>query len=146
MKLSQHQKLVVGLATLWMLVYPLLFLCVWFAMFGTVILTARARSEPPAALVSVMLCMMPFHFLTIAVSIALMVFYWAHIIKNTGMSDALRIIFGVAIFWFGYFAMPLYFIFFVWRAETPQWARPKQATPIPAQTDAPVAPNPESAL
>ena len=136
MKLDKNQKLIVGTGTLWMLAYPFIFLCVWFAMFATILATASARREPPPALFGIFFCTMPFHFLTIAISIALMIFYWAHIIKNNGASDTWRIIFGVTIFWFGYFAMPIYFYFFVWRDEIPQWARANVPPAAPAQTDA----------
>jgi hypothetical protein len=136
MKLSKNQKIIVGAATLWLLIYPFVFVLAWFGMLASILFTTAARREPPFAFFGILFCFMPFHFLTIALSVALMAFYWAHLIKNTTTSDTLRIIFGITIFWFGYFVMPIYFYFFVWRDETPQWARPAQ--PIPA----PAAPNP----
>ncbi|MBI4674308.1 MAG: hypothetical protein HY741_21910 [Chloroflexi bacterium] len=136
MKLSRNQKLTIGAATLWMLVYPLVFVFLWLATFGSIIMTATTRQEPPFALFGIFACIMPFHFLTIAISLGLMAFYWAHIIKNTTTSDALRIIFGVGIFWFGYLAMPIYFYFFVWRDETPTWARPSTSLATPTKADA----------
>lgn len=147
MKLSRNQKLVVGAATLWMLVYPILFFLAWFGMVASIFFTAAARREPPFAFFGIFFCLMPFHFLTIAISFVLMAFYWAHIIKNITTSDTLRIIFGITIFWFGYFVMPIYFYFFVWRDETPQWARPAPPPPLPApaaqtETQDTAAPNP----
>ncbi len=134
MKLSRNQKLVIGAATLWTTCYPFIFLLVWLAMFATIFFTAAARRESPLALWSVLVCFMPFHLMTLALAMALTLFYWAHIIKNNAMSDALRIIFGVAIFWFGYLAMPIYFPVAVWRDETPQWARP--SAPLAPSADA----------
>jgi hypothetical protein len=141
MKLSRNWKLAVGAATLWTLVYPFLFIKAWFVMFASTFLTAAARREPPMAFFGILFCFMPFHFLTIALTFALMAFYWAHIIKNTTMSDTLRIIFGVAIFWLGYFAMPIYFVLIVWRDETPQWARASAPPAAPAPDDAVIAAN-----
>lgn len=125
MKLSRNQKLVVGGATLWMLVYPLLFICGWLMMVTIIATTANARQGPPPVLFAPLACIFPIHLLTIGIIFALMIFYWAHIIKNNAAADVWRIIFGVGVFLFGFIAMPLYFIFFVWRAETPEWARPK---------------------
>ncbi|MCI0477826.1 MAG: hypothetical protein L0Y55_16415 [Anaerolineales bacterium] len=124
MKLTRNQKYVVGASTLWMLAYPLLFVVMWFAMVASMFVAINARNEPPFAFFGLFMCIMPFHFLTIGISLALMAFYWAHIIKNVTTSDTLRIIFGIGIFMFGYIAMPIYFYFFVWRDETPAWARP----------------------
>lgn len=139
MKLGRNQKLVVGAATLWMLAYPFLFLMLWFGMFATIFTSVAARNEPPPApFFGIFLCVLPLHLLTIGVMFALMIFYWAHIIKNTTTSDTLRVLFGVGIFWFGYFVMPFYFFFFVWRDETPAWARTQptssaQTTGVSAQ-------------
>lgn len=130
MKLSHNQKLAVGAATLWIVLYPFVFIAAWLAIFAGLVLSASTRQQPPFAFLGILLCFMPIHFLTIGLDFVLMAFYWAHIIKNTSVSDALRIIFGITIFWFGYFAMPIYFYFFVWREETPQWARPP--APLPA--------------
>lgn len=136
MKLSTTQKRIIGVATLWMLLYPLVFIVLWFAMFASMFATINSRGEPPVAFFAIFVCTMPIHFFSAFLSLALMGFYWAHIIKNTTTADVWRIIFGVGIYVFGYFAMPLYFYFFVWREETPTWARP---TP-PQQSIAPVVP------
>ena len=140
MKLSLTQKRIVGAATFWVLLYPFLFVAVWFAAFAGIMATAISRQEPPIALFALMFCFMPFHFLTIALSLGLMVFYWAHIIKNNAASDTWRILFGVTIFWFGYFVMPVYFVLFVWRDETPNWARAvPPPSPAPHEVDTLVA-------
>lgn len=137
--LSRNQKLIVGAATLWMLVYPLFFILMWFVTVAGIAMTAAVREEPPVALFGIFFCVMPFHILTIVLSFVLMAFYWAHIIKNAETSDALRIIFGIGIFLFGYLAMPIYFVFFIWRDEIPIWAR-TPVPPAPVSTPLPRAP------
>ncbi len=136
MKLSLTQKRILGAATLWMLVYPFVFLVLWFAMFAAMLTMIDSRGDPPIAFFAILICSMPITFFTVFLNLVLMGIYWAHIIKNNTTADVWRIIFGICIFLFAYFAMPIYFYFFVWRDETPTWARPN----TPAQSVSPVVP------
>ncbi len=136
MKLSKTQKRIIGAVTLWMLVYPLVFIVLWFAGFTGIFSRVALRGEPPIAFFAIFMCAGLIYLLSVFLNVALMGFYWAYIIKNTTTADVWRIIFGVGIYVFGYFAMPLYFYVFVWREETPTWARP---TP-PPKSIAPVVP------
>lgn len=124
MILSQRQKVFVALTTAWALVYPFLFFAVVLVLtFGAASLSIEQQGEGPPFL---FFAIFPFHCLTILITLGLMAFYLAHIIKNTLVSDTLRVIFGVGVFMMPYIAMPIYYFFFIWRDEdVPSWARPK---------------------
>ena len=121
MKLTHNQKILVALATAWVLAYPLLFFGVVFLF--TLGMAAMLVDDPTAFPGFVFAAILPLHCLTIIVQIALMAFYLAHVIKNTTASDTARIILGVGSFFMPYVAMPIYFYFFIWREDPPEWGR-----------------------
>jgi hypothetical protein len=71
----------------------------------------------------------PVHCLTAIIQLVLMGFYLFHIIKNTLISDILRVIFGVSTFFMPFIAMPVYYYFFIWRNSPPEWALSKENKP-----------------
>ncbi len=116
MTLNKTAKTAVGLGTLWVLFYPVLF-------FGFMFLSMMEfdRFGSPFPFDSFGL-IFPMHCLTAIVQLGLMGFYLAHIIKNTGAAETVRILLGIGIFLMPYIAMPLYFYLYIWRAEPPEWA------------------------
>ena len=122
MKLSRAAKVGVGLLTLFVLGIPFLIVAIVFlALFPS--MSSADPSGPPSALFEVGF---PLMFLLICfISIAnygLIAFYLAHIIKNPTGSDVLRIILGIAIFFFPLLGMPTYFLIYVWPDTPPSWA------------------------
>jgi hypothetical protein len=129
MKLSKPIKVIVGLATAWIVIYPLLFLAIWFLMafgifFSAGFQAAEASEVPPPAMLpfGLFFGIFPVHCLTILLNFALIPFYLIHVIKNTAAAEAVRIILGVGIFFMGFIAMPVYFYLYIWREQPPAWA------------------------
>ena len=74
MKLGQPVKILVGLATVWSVVYPFLFMAVWFSMFfGMGLFSPNARGPSPLFLTG-FFAIFPVHCLTMVILIALATF------------------------------------------------------------------------
>ena len=134
MQLTKLWKIIVGIATGWVVLYPLLFFAVWLLMFGSMVgLPLIAQSmDDPAAMPTFMMApfglfflIFPLHILTISLFMGLMVFYLVHLIKNRAGSETIRIILGVGNFFMPYISMPIYYYAFIWRDTPPDWALEK---------------------
>ena len=128
MNLTKPYKTLVGLATAWMLIYPLLFFIVWlFMFFGTLVFPIALESldAPPESFPLFMFpffAIFPLHFCTIFLMIILLVFYLIHVIKNTEADENVRIILGIGIFFLPFISMPIYYYIYIWRENPPKWA------------------------
>jgi hypothetical protein len=121
MKLNNTYKILVGLATLWVMLYPLLFLCVWLTFPLSMLLPESTAQEFPFAFVS-FFAVIPFHCFTIFLQMALSVFYLVHVLKNVNAAETVRIVLGVGVFFLPYVAMPIYYYLYIWREQPPAWA------------------------
>jgi hypothetical protein len=125
--LSKPIKILLGIGTAWLAVFPAFFVAAWMLMsigMMAVPFILRDRFSPAALL----LFIIPFAFIfvlefaTIALQMFLLVFYLIHIIKNTVASESLRIIFGVGNFFMPFISMPIYYYLFIWLDRPPDWA------------------------
>lgn len=123
MKLNKSIKLLVGGGTFWLLFYPLLFIVIWFLAIPGFMFSPSPES--PFSMFSMFDLIFPVHCLTAIMQLVLMGFYLFHIIKNTLVSDTIRAIFGVGIFFMPFIAMPVYYYFFIWIDSPPKWALPQ---------------------
>lgn len=123
MKLGKTPKILIGLATIWVAIYPLLFFLVWLSIpLG--FLLAESRDTPELGLLPTGLfaLILPLHCLTIFLMMGLQAFYLIHVIKNNQASEVLRIVLGVGCFYLPFIAMPLYYLLFIWPERPPSWA------------------------
>lgn len=124
MTLNKPVKILVGVGTVWIILYPLLFIVVWFTMMTGFMFSNSA--EPPTLIFSYFPIIFPVHCLTFIIQFALMGFYLYHIIRNTAASEVLRVILGVGTFFMPYIAMPAYYYLYMWREQPPDWALGKE--------------------
>jgi len=127
MKLNKSIKLLVGGGTFWLFFYPLLFIVIWFLAISGFMFSSS--SESPFSMFSMFDLIFPVHCLTAIMQLVLIGFYLFHIIKNTLVSDTIRVIFGVGIFFVSFIAMPVYYYFFIWKDTPPKWALPQGKSP-----------------
>ncbi len=131
MTLTQPIKILLGLATAWVVVYPLIFMCVWLVSFiGMSVPVAMAESggDPSAApllIFPLFAVIFPLHFCTIFLIIGLEIFYLIHVVKNDRADDAVRVLLGVGNFFLPFIAMPVYYYAYIWLETPPQWAAKK---------------------
>lgn len=130
MKLGKPIKLLIGLGTVWVAIYPLLFLAAWLSMVIGMGWTAWAsRGEPSAPpFFMTFFAIFPLHCLTIFMQLALEVFYLIHVIKNTTAAETPRIILGVGTFFMPFVAMPVYYYLYIWLNQPPEWALAQKQT------------------
>ncbi len=135
MTLSKPVKILVGIGTAWLMVFPVLLGVGWLLMsFGMVAVPILLRDRFP--LVAIPLFFILFiivfavQFATVAVQMALMVFYLVHVIKNTAASETIRIILAIGNFFIPFASMPIYYYLFIWRDRPPEWAL--NPVPLPA--------------
>lgn len=123
MKISPPVKIVIGLATAWLVIYPFLFFAVWLAMMSSMLLVSSGPRDQFPLFGIPLFAIFPLHCLTILLGFILDAVYLIHIIKNTAGSETIRIILALAIFFIPFIGMPLYYYLYFWRDEPPAWAK-----------------------
>lgn len=123
MKLNKAWKIIVGLASLWVVIYPFLYMIGIFAFIPLFITLEESgnTSELPLLFLGFMLLVL-FMVFSSFLQIAVSGFYLAHIIKNKKGLDVLRIILGIGAFYLPYVALPVYYFIYIWQENYPDWA------------------------
>ncbi len=125
MTLNRTAKILVGLGTAIVVLFPFLFMALFFIpMFAMPMMAGR--SEPDPAFVgiffSAFFLIFPLMFLFVFLQLGMMVFYIVHVIKNNTGSDLLRILLGVGLYIMPYLAMPFYYFVYILPETPPDWA------------------------
>lgn len=131
MKLSKPVKILVAVGTAWVVLYPLLFLLVWMSMMLGTFLPVGA-DEARLFFFAPFFLIFPLMVVSVPIQLAMQVFYLAHVIKNTAVSETIRIILGTGVFFMPFIAMPIYYYLFIWLDQPPAWAlagEPEQSQP-----------------
>ena len=103
--MNKLQKILLGIATLWPITYTIIFstIIILFIFTYTIDLDAILFSYLFIA-----------HIFTIIFTIALIIFYIIHILKNNMISyKSERIILSILIFFFNAIAMPIYYYIYI---------------------------------
>jgi hypothetical protein len=136
MQLNKLSKILVGLGTLWMILYPLLFMALWLFLvvgmgFSSFITINTSQPNLPFFPLPFLtfFAIFPLHCFTILLQFVLMGFYLIHVVKNTTASESVRIILGIGCFFMPFIAMPVYYYAYIWLETPPAWALPAQAAP-----------------
>ena len=135
MKLTRRSKILAGVATAAYIGLPFiiagLVMLMALAMPLLVMLNEQGGRGEPDFLVVFPFLMMGVMFPTICLlaplTIGLLVFYLAHIIKNTGASDTTRVVLAVGLVFMPMMVMPLYYFMHIW---------PESEAPSPSATSA----------
>ncbi|MEQ1642140.1 MAG: hypothetical protein ABL959_01685 [Pyrinomonadaceae bacterium] len=131
MELSIRQKVLLGIASAWPLVYIFIFIVL---IFGVVVISpggpgGGGELNPLFGIGFVILMLV--HMITIFGSLALTVFYIVHAVKNTKLDSNMRIIWIVLFFFGGMIAEPIYWYLQIWKEPEPSVA---QLIPPPASS------------
>ena len=128
MKLNKTWKVVIGLLTGWVFVYPFLFIILWFAFMGSFFMATDPSFMSDEAVFSLMkpfFYIMPILILSSFVQMGLTIFYLIQIITNKEGTDTMRILIGIGLFVMPYIAMPLYYFVYILPETPPEWALAK---------------------
>jgi uncharacterized membrane protein len=129
MRLSNTVKVIVGVLTAVVALFPLGFVFIWLVSFFP--LMPGAFDEFPSQLFDALFSLMfPMMCFVSILMYALVAFYVMHAIKNTAASDLIRILGILLVFFFPYIGMPAYYVLFILLAKPPAWAL--RAAPVAA--------------
>ncbi len=133
MKLSKGVKILIGLGTVWEVIYPFLFIVLWLMMVGSIFFFSGNSDQgwPVFSVFSGLFAIIfPVHCFAIVLQFGLIAVYLIHVIKNTAASETVRIILGIGIFFMPFVAMPVYYYVYIWREAPPAWAVAKPPSPV----------------
>jgi len=103
MKLSNSQRILLGILSIWPFIY------IPFFVVFTIGMTFATDSPVPIFII------IPLHMLTMLVNLGLMIFFVVHAIKTIDPKDDMRIIWVVIILLLGILANPVYWYLRIWR-------------------------------
>lgn len=122
MKISTPLKVLLGLITAWLLIYPFLFFATWLTFIvGISTVESQSSSAPgifPIIAAGIFLILICSAF----VQVGLQLFYIIHIALNKSANDIVRILFIIGLFFFAYIAMPIYYLVYILPDTPPRWA------------------------
>ncbi|HEV2914207.1 MAG TPA: hypothetical protein VGX92_13080 [Pyrinomonadaceae bacterium] len=112
--MKKKNKILLGIATIWPLLYIPLFI---LFMFSFVLLADRGAPPGGGAFPVVILPIFLLHFLTILCTIALSVFYIVNVFRNKRVEKDKQVLWVILIFMFGMIAQPIYWYLYIWQDE-----------------------------
>jgi len=122
MKLPKFLKIIIGLATAWMVAFPFVYLVFVIAMmFGAPLIGTFDDAESALFFVVFAFFILAAIF-TAFLQMALLPFYAAHMIVNKAAKEDLRVAFAVGLFLLPVVALPVYYVACVWPDQPPKWA------------------------
>ena len=125
MKLNKTWKVIIGLLTGWTLLYPFLFIFLWFGFMGRFFLAGDPSFMPEEEVFGMMkpfFYIMPILILSSFVQMGLTIFYLIHTILNKEGTDTMRILLGIGLFVMPYISMPLHYFVYILPETPPEWA------------------------
>jgi hypothetical protein len=122
MQISRSWKILLGVATAIYIVYPFLLGILGVMTFLGLLYVSQANSTGGAIFFLSMAAILLSQIVFTLFHFGLIAFYLVHIIKNKFGAELLRAILGVGMVLFPFFAMPFYYILFIWMDEPPEWA------------------------
>ncbi len=121
MTLSTPIKILVGVLTLVVMLFPVGLFLLWGLMVSQV-MRGPSSDFPFQVLDIVFPVAFSMMCLFTLIMYGLTAFYVTHAIKNHGGSDLIRILALLAVFFFPYLGMPFYYILYILIPRTPAWA------------------------
>lgn len=108
--MSKFWKIILGIATAWPFLYFLLFILFIF------LLIALSPGGDPGNLFGVFFgFVFVIHFLTIFLILGLQIFYIVNAVKSESLTQNMKIVWIIALFFGGFVAMPIYWYINIWK-------------------------------
>jgi len=143
MNLSKPVKVLIGLATAFNVISPLLGILSWLiAVFSTILGVNNYSGEPTWLFFVFFFMFFPLIFLAGITNLILIPVYLVHIIKNRQGKDNYRILVAIGLHFLPWLAMPFYFFVYIWPDNPPAWALEHPLPPIAPPQKAPVQDEP----
>lgn len=110
--MQKTAKLLLGLATLWPVLYLILFFVV--ILLTTLFLPGTPGQPGPPPLIGLIL---PLHLITMVVVFALMIFYIVNVFRNDRVEKDKKALWAIVLFMGSMIAMPVYWYFYIWKSS-----------------------------
>jgi hypothetical protein len=124
MRITKPVAILIGLATIWPLVYIFIFFAVIFGSF-----VAGTSPRAPGGTFESFQVLMVAHVGTMLISAGLLTFYIVHVFKNPALAGDRRTLWAVVLFLGNVIAMPIYWFLYVWREASRNVAHPSPSPP-----------------
>ena len=111
MRIGKPLAIVIGLFTIWPVIYIVLFLAFFVFMAFTISRHAPQQQPDPGFFP----CIVIPHVGTMLLMFALAAFYIVHVFKNPALKDDRRVLWAVGLFMGLPFSAPVYWWLFIWR-------------------------------
>ena len=111
MRIGKPLAVVIGLFTIWPIIYILLFLAFFVFMAFTIFQHAPQLQPDPGFFPYIVIP----HVGTMLLMFALAAFYIVHVFKNPALKDDRRVLWAVVLFMGLPFSAPVYWWLFIWR-------------------------------
>ena len=113
-KLGKPDKVLVGLATVWVAIYPLLFLYgFWLGLSQLSFFAPVKPLEGFSLFIYSFVFSIPVVYVTIILYLVLIVLYLSHLHRITTAPVIARVMFGISIIFLPFIAMPAYYLVFI---------------------------------
>ena len=110
-EMQKPAKVVLGVATLWPIVYVFLFM----AFFFSAIFFGPGPAEPGSGVQPLMALFVGVHLLTMALILGLTIFYIVNIFRNERVEKDKKALWAIVIFMGSAIAMPIYWYLYIWK-------------------------------
>ncbi len=111
-KLGKPARLLLGLATLWPVLYLFIFLIFFVYLFTRTLVPGSGPASGPERW---FMLIFPLHLLTILLSFGLTAIYIVDVFINDHVARAIKALWAVVLFMGGLIAMPIYWYLYFWR-------------------------------
>jgi hypothetical protein len=112
MELSRSTKILIGVVSIWPLIYIPLFMIYILSTFMWQPFPGGGAGFGPGFIV-----LMIVHMLTAFISLGMLIFYVLHAVKNEKITSDMRIVWILLFFFAGIFAQPIYWYLQVWKDD-----------------------------
>lgn len=110
--MSKPIKLILGLATLWPLVYMFIFMAFWFYMVLGI--ASQSEERTSASIPTWFVAIFVMHGITMLVIFALLVIYIVNVFRNDRVAKDKKALWAVVLFLGNMIAMPIYWYLYIW--------------------------------
>ena len=125
--MSKPIKLLVGLLSVWPILYIVLFFALIASSFAWMSRTDAAPAGPPAGPPAVFAALFVGHLATILVIFGLFAFYIVYLFKTDRVPQDKKGLWAAMLFLGTILAMPVFFYVYIWPDEWPRNSRGRQA-------------------
>lgn len=108
--MTRFARIVLGVATVWPLVYFVFFIATAFVFVAV----QPQLTTPDSGFLAAFKVLIGLHFLTVLWGIGLLVIYIVHLFKTDRVPNDKKALWAVVLFFGNMLAMPVYWYFYIW--------------------------------